>query len=150
MPREPRTAGRDPDGGTRAGGGDDAPARLFVYGTLRRSQASPFAAHLAAYSTHLGAAALRARLYALGWFPGAVPSADPADIVHGDVFEIHPEHAAGVLARLDDYEGIAFERREVEVAMEETGRAVRCWAYFYGGGVEGRERIAGGDWLART
>jgi gamma-glutamylcyclotransferase (GGCT)/AIG2-like uncharacterized protein YtfP len=146
MPREPD---HHPDGGTSAGGGEDARARLFVYGTLRRSHASPFASHLAAHSTHLGAAALRARLFVLGWFPGAVPSADPADVVHGDVFEIRAEHAAGVLARLDEYEGSDFERRGAEVEMEETGETVRCWAYFYTGEVEGRERIAGGDWLAR-
>jgi len=129
-----------------AGGEHGAPARLFVYGTLRRSQANPFAADLHAHSTHLGAARLRGRLYALGWFPGAVASDDPADVVHGDVFALHPAHADTVLARLDAYEGPAFERRKVEARLE-TGAAVRCWIYLYTGELDDAERIAGGDWL---
>jgi gamma-glutamylcyclotransferase (GGCT)/AIG2-like uncharacterized protein YtfP len=127
--------------------GREGSVRLFVYGTLRPLQVNPFAAVLHAHSTHLGAARIRARLYALGWFPGAVASDDPADVVHGDVFALDPAHAEAMLARLDEYEGSGFERRETEARLE-TGEAMRCWTYFHTGGVRG-ERIAGGDWTRR-
>jgi gamma-glutamylcyclotransferase (GGCT)/AIG2-like uncharacterized protein YtfP len=137
----------DRDADRRAGGEGEAPVRLFVYGTLRRSQVNPFAAVLHAHSAHLGAAWIRARLYALGWFPGAVASDDPVDVVRGDVFALHPAHADAVLARLDEYEGAQFERRETEARLE-TGETVHCWTYFYTGEPAG-ERIAGGDWAGR-
>ena len=78
---------------------------------------------------------------------GRRASGDPADRVVGDAFALDPARAAEVLARLDEYEGAQYERREVEAALD-TGEAVRCWAYLYVGGLEGCARIASGDWLA--
>lgn len=121
--------------------------RLFVYGTLRRGEMNEFARYLHAHSTHLGAARIRARLYALGWFPGAVASDDPADVVRGDLFALDPAHADAVLARLDEYEGSEFERRETEARLE-TGEAMRCWTYYHVGEAAGK-RIEGGDWMGR-
>lgn len=122
--------------------------RLFVYGTLRRGEANEFARYLHAHATHAGRARLRARLYAFGWFPGAVLSGDPADVVHGDLFALRPETAGEVIARLDEYEGFAFERREVEVETG-PGERARCWTYLFTGAAAEGEPIASGDWLAR-
>jgi len=74
-----------------------------------------------------------------------VLSDDADDVVHGEVFALDASSAAEVLARMDEYEGPQFERREVE-ALLESGETVRCWAYLYRGDVEGRERVASGDW----
>jgi gamma-glutamylcyclotransferase (GGCT)/AIG2-like uncharacterized protein YtfP len=139
----------DPDLDTdrRTGGGRQAPVRLFVYGTLRCGETNELARHLHARSAHLGAARIQARLYALGWFPGAVASDDPADVVRGDLFALDPGRADALLARLDEYEGSGFERRETEARLE-TGESMRCWTYLYTGEVRG-ERIDGGDWAGR-
>ncbi|HEX2203511.1 MAG TPA: gamma-glutamylcyclotransferase family protein [Longimicrobium sp.] len=122
------------------------PQRLFVYGTLRASQANPMARLLRGHADLLGEGTTRARLHDLGEYPGAVASPDAADRVHGDVFALREPHADEVLAALDAYEGEAFERTEVEVALD-SGAEVACWTYLFTGSVEGRPRIASGDYL---
>jgi gamma-glutamylcyclotransferase (GGCT)/AIG2-like uncharacterized protein YtfP len=119
--------------------------RLFVYGTLRAGEENPFAALLRRSAVLLGRATIQGRLYAFGWHPSLVPSDDPADRVVGDVFEIRESEAESLIATLDEYEGPGFPRRQVEARLED-GRVVACWAYFYAGSVEGRERIASGEW----
>lgn len=106
------------------------------------------AAFLHRSAKRLGTGTMRGRLYDFGWHPGAVASDDAADGVRGDVFEIDPPSAAEVLARLDAYEGSEFARREAEVALEGGARTV-CWTYLYAGSVNGRRRIASGEWLRR-
>ena len=121
---------------------------LFVYGTLRRDATHPVADFLAAHATHLGGATMRGRLYALGPYPGAVTSNDAADVVVGDVFALHPETADATIARLDEYEGAEYERREIDATLA-SGGTVRCWMYLYTGAVDEETRIGSGDWLAR-
>jgi gamma-glutamylcyclotransferase (GGCT)/AIG2-like uncharacterized protein YtfP len=121
--------------------------RLFACGTLRRGEANEMARYFHQHASWLGEGRFQGRLYTLGWCPGAVLSDDPGDRVLGDAFALHPAHAAEVLARLDEYEGDEYERREVEVTLG-SGRTVRCWAYLYVGGLEGGALIASGDWLA--
>lgn len=91
-------------------------------------------------------ATIAARLYHLDGYPGAVASPDGADRVHGEVFALREPHADEVLAALDAYEGEAFERVEVEVALG-SGETARCWTYLFTGSVAGRPRIASGDFL---
>jgi len=126
----------------------DVPARLFVYGSLRRGEENEMAALLHRHSRWLGAGTIRARLYAISWYSGAVASDDAADAVHGDVFELGPAHAGEVMARLDAYEGADFARRPVEVAIGET--RVAADAYLYAASVAGLPWIAHGDWLRRA
>lgn len=122
--------------------------RLFVYGTLRAGQDNPMAAFLQRRARLLGSGTMRGRLYDFGWHPSAVASGDDADVVRGDVFELTDEAADEVIARLDEYEGSAFARREVEATLADGARTV-CWMYLYTGAVDGRRRIASGDWLRR-
>jgi gamma-glutamylcyclotransferase (GGCT)/AIG2-like uncharacterized protein YtfP len=126
----------------------DAPARLFVYGSLRRGEENEMAALLHRHARWLGAGTIRARLYAISWYSGAVASDDPGDAVHGDVFELDPSSAGGVIARLDAYEGAGFARRAVEVSVGET--RVPAHAYLYAASVAGLPWIAHGDWLRRA
>jgi gamma-glutamylcyclotransferase (GGCT)/AIG2-like uncharacterized protein YtfP len=130
------------------GGAGDAPARLFVYGSLRRGEENEMAALLHRHARWLGAGTIRARLYAVSWYSGAVPSGDPADAVHGDVFELDPSSADEVMARLDAYEGADFALRPVDVTMGETRAAAD--AYLYAASVAGLPWIAHGDWLRRA
>lgn len=122
------------------------PQRLFVYGTLRASQANPMARLLRGHADLVGGATIAARLYDFGWHPGAVASPDSADRVRGELFALREPHADEVLAALDAYEGEAFERVEVEAALA-TGETARCWTYLFTGSVAGRPRIASGDFL---
>ena len=121
---------------------------LFVYGTLRAGEQNPMALLLHRSAVLLGRATIQGRLYAFGWHPGLVPSDDPADRVTGDVFEIRAPEAERLTATLDEYEGPGFPRVEVEARLDD-GRVVACWAYVYAESVEGRERIASGEWRAR-
>lgn len=122
--------------------------RLFVYGTLRPGHGHPMSAWLLGRARHLGGAAMRGRLYDLGPYGGAVYADDaspPDDVVRGDVLELSAGDAEAVLARLDEYEGSDFPRREVVVEMD-SGGEVRCQAYLYAGDTEGRARVASGVW----
>lgn len=124
----------------------NAPPRLFVYGSLRAGQQNPMAALLHGHARHLGAGTVRARLYVVSWYSGMVPGEAAGDVVHGDVFELAPETAGRVLAELDAYEGDAFARAPVEVALGGETR-VAAFAYLYAGSVAGLARVAHGDWL---
>ncbi|HEX6745800.1 MAG TPA: gamma-glutamylcyclotransferase family protein [Longimicrobium sp.] len=135
------------DGETPGGAGDrgDLPPRLFVYGSLRKGEESAMASFLHGHARYLGRGTIRARLYGISWYAGAVMSDDPADAVLGDVFELEPATAGDVLAALDEYEGADFERLSVEVIMADETR-VAADAYLYAASVAGRSWIAHGDW----
>ena len=124
------------------------PARLFVYGSLRRGEENEMAALLHGHARWLGAGTIRARLYAISWYSGAVASDEPGDAVHGDVFELDRASGREVVARLDAYEGADFARRRVEVVVGET--RVAADAYLYAASVAGLPWIAHGDWLRRA
>lgn len=126
----------------------EVPVRLFVYGSLRRGEENEMASLLHRHARWLGAGTIRARLYAISWYSGAVASDEPADAVHGDAFELDSASAGEVIARLDAYEGADFVRRAVEVRVGET--RVAAHAYLYAASVAGLPWIAHGDWLRRA
>ena len=95
------------------------------------------AALLHAHARHLGEGTIRAGLYAVSWYSAAAPCEDADAVVHGDVFELDPEAADGVMAALDEYEGSDFALREVEVALGET--SVQARAYLFAASVEVRQ-----------
>lgn len=125
---------------------------LFVYGTLRSSQAPPKLHELLAPLARLGTATTPGVLYDLGPYPGAVFGGD-AQIV-GEVLELPDD--SELLAILDDYEGFDANdlqgslylrvRRTVILA---DGRPLECWAYSYNGDLTGRPMIPGGDYTRR-
>lgn len=136
----------DPAAGDRPS--PDAPTRLFVYGSLRIGQSNPMAALLHANAWHLGRGTVCGRLHVISWYGGMVPGEAPDECVHGDAFELDPGAAARVLAELDAYEGSDFERRTVEVTLEDETR-VAAFAYLYAASVAGLPRVAHGDWQRR-
>ena len=117
------------------------PELLFVYGTLRSRGSA--AARLAP-ARLLGAASYRGRLYDLGDYPGVVPSADPADVVRGELFAL-PSAAAPLLAELDRYEGPEFRRVRARVRPDGAS-AVESWIYLYAREVAQLPRVASGDY----
>jgi gamma-glutamylcyclotransferase (GGCT)/AIG2-like uncharacterized protein YtfP len=134
--------------GPAHGAAGDEPARLFVYGTLRAGEDNPMAALLRRHARHLGTGTVCGRLYAVDWYPGMTPSPSPDECVTGDLFELDPAAAAGVLAELDAYEGDTFRRQAVTVSLPGETR-VSASAYLFAGSVVGLPRVAGGDWLRR-
>ncbi|OPF91450.1 gamma-glutamylcyclotransferase family protein [Rhodopseudomonas palustris] len=122
--------------------------RLFVYGTLMRGYDHPMARLLSSNAEFLGAASIPGRLYLVRHYPGLVPSDDPADRVHGEVFRLHrPDE---VLAQLDDYEGCgprdqrAEYRREIACVTLEGGTELDAFVYYFNWDVARLPHIATG------
>lgn len=129
---------------------------LFVYGTLLTTANHPLGEVLRAHASYIGKGSMQARLYWIkdpddprNHYPGAFPSGNPADRVHGEVYEI--TDPARVLPALDRYEACSedwpepheFLRRSVPVRLEKGGE-LRCWSYFYTWDVSRARLIASG------
>lgn len=125
---------------------------LFVYGTLRRGGRWKMAHMLASHGEFIGEAVYRARLYRVADYPCAVPSANPADRVRGDVYSLRDP--ASLLPLLDEYEGCGagsgepaeYVRRCQEIQLL-TGKTLSAWVYLYNRPVDGLERIMSGDFF---
>jgi gamma-glutamylcyclotransferase (GGCT)/AIG2-like uncharacterized protein YtfP len=115
-------------------------AHLFVYGTLRRGLENKFARLLAERGQFIGDSRVPGRLYHLGRYPGAVPSDQPGEWIHGEVFSVDAE----LLAALDEYEGPEFER--ATASLEIGGQTTDCWIYWYVGTAPGR-LVPSGNWI---
>ena len=124
---------------------------IFVYGTLRRGFPATEPERRQAFERFLGTGSIRALLYDLGPYPGAVASASPEERVRGEVYALRKN----ALAVLDRYEvavtgselGGTFARALAEVQLD-AGEKRRAWVYFYNRAPDGARRIAGGDYLA--
>ncbi|KJC44978.1 hypothetical protein UP09_15245 [Bradyrhizobium sp. LTSP885] len=109
---------------------------LFVYGTLMRGFDHPMAKLLAANADFLGEAQCRGRLYLVKHYPGLANSADPADIVHGELFRLRAPEV--MLREFDMYEacgeGFAppteYVREMLPVTLAD-GSAGKAWTYIY-------------------
>lgn len=109
---------------------------LFVYGSLVRCSGHPYAKRLQIQSLYLGPGRISARLYNLGSYPGAVPSDNARDSVHGDVVKLL--RPAATLAWLDEYEGCGADapephayQRVIAPVVLSTGESLNVWVYFY-------------------
>jgi gamma-glutamylcyclotransferase (GGCT)/AIG2-like uncharacterized protein YtfP len=128
---------------------------LFAYGTLLTGTGSRGIDRiLRTHGQDRGRGQIRARLYDLGDYPGAVATVARGDRVTGRLYRLRaPERA---LARLDRYERFhpgaedasEFVRRLAEVVPDGARAAVTAWIYYYNRAVVRRPRIASGDWVA--
>ena len=109
--------------------------RLFVYGTLMRGFDHPMARLLAANADFLGSAQCQGRLYLVRHYPGLVLSADPADIVHGELFALRVPDA--MLREFDMYEACGEGFKEPTEYVRQLlpvtlgGTAGEAWTYIY-------------------
>jgi gamma-glutamylcyclotransferase (GGCT)/AIG2-like uncharacterized protein YtfP len=121
---------------------------LFVYGTLMKG--FPLHRLLEGRARFLGEGQIKARLFSLGDFPGAVE--DPRGVVIGEVYQ--SEWMVDLLEGIDeeeeydpgDEQGSLFIRREVPVRLLEEGKTLRAWAYFYNGPLSRAHPIPTGSW----
>ena len=110
------------------------PTTLFLYGTLHPDRAPAEIAPVARRLKPIGRGTIRARLYNLGEYPGAI--LDPVGPeVPGEVFLV-PD--ATTLSALDAYEGYRpgsptdslFLRTKTVVTFDDDSRK-SCWVYVY-------------------
>lgn len=134
---------------------------LFVYGTLQSTAQHPMGDLLRSHARLVGTGAICARLYIIddpedfgaNYFPGALPSPDPADRVYGEIYElINPAPLMPELDRLESCsadwpEPHEFLLRNVEVLID-GGEATRAWSYLYTWDVTGAERVMSGRFTA--
>jgi len=100
--------------------------RLFVYGSLRRSE--PGKHHpLLRGARFLGVATVRGRLYDVGPHSVVVPSRN-GRLVHGELYELPADAAAESWRTLDEYEGRGFKRVRV-FATVRNGTRRGTWIY---------------------
>jgi gamma-glutamylcyclotransferase (GGCT)/AIG2-like uncharacterized protein YtfP len=113
------------------------------------------AMRLRAGARFVGEATIGGRIYDLGAYPAAAPSADPGDRVFGEVYALPPHPA--LLGYLDRYEGCAEDapaprlyRRAQAQALLRIGGALRVWVYFVNVEPPAARRIASGRYLPRA
>lgn len=110
--------------------------RVIVYGSLRRKQGN---SHWMTHATWLGDYVLEGYdLYDLGLYPAVVPGAGK---VYCEVYRI----TSSILAELDELKSNCKAYRR-ELINTPYGSA---WIYLYLNVLDGRPRIASGDWLQR-
>ena len=126
---------------------------IFVYGTLMRGFDHPMSKLLGAKAEFLGEASCGGRLYMIAHYPGLLHAAVDGDIVHGDLFRMRD--ADGLLATLDDYEGIGLAHEQPTLYLRELlpvtladGSVMQAWTYVYNRPVNEAKRIASGRFLA--
>lgn len=124
---------------------------LFVYGTLRRVFDHPMHGWLARHARWVGEATFQGNLFSLGAYPGAVPSARPADRVKGEVYEV--QDAGPLFERLDEYEDFLPDNPAASLYLRQLhdvelvdGRWVRAWVYVFNRPTVGLPWVASGDW----
>lgn len=132
---------------------------LFVYGTLMSADSGALGRaqreRLQSEARCLGSATIGGRLYDIGRYPGLIESADPADIVHGEVFAL--EDAPATFRWLDPYESIVpgdhvlseYARSERAVRLT-SGVDVIAWVYIYNQDISAARLVASGMWLKRS
>jgi gamma-glutamylcyclotransferase (GGCT)/AIG2-like uncharacterized protein YtfP len=124
---------------------------LFVYGTLMRGFDHPMAQLLSRSAEFIGEARCQGRLYLVKHYPGMVLSADPADLVFGELYRL--PQPLELLRELDMYEacGEGFDepteyvRRMLPVVHGDG--AAEAWTYLYNWPVDHLPRIASGKFL---
>lgn len=120
---------------------------VFVYGTLRRGEVNDIT-RLRPAPHYVGPARLRGVLYDLGAYPGVILGGP--GWVQGEVYAIAP----ALEEELDRIEELApvptgeYLRRHVPVQLGD--RVLKCLLYEIAPSrVQGRPRIASGDWCRR-
>jgi gamma-glutamylcyclotransferase (GGCT)/AIG2-like uncharacterized protein YtfP len=129
----------------------DSKDYLFVYGTLRKGYDSPVRDQVSSGLYWIGQAKVKALLYDLGTFPGAVKTSGLNEIL-GDVFEVtDPKSVFQVLDRYEGYlendpEKSEYIRVKTDVQMN-SGNKLSVWIYWCNLDLQGKPVIKNKDYL---
>jgi gamma-glutamylcyclotransferase (GGCT)/AIG2-like uncharacterized protein YtfP len=135
----------------------DPPRHLFVYGTLLASVASPAHRLLASRADLVSRGSMAGRLFDVGDYPAAVPTAESGERIQGELYAIRPGREDELLADLDRFEGFIpgrpgeslFVRVQANVEPQ-VGGTTAAWTYVFNRSVDGLPRIASGDYASRS
>jgi len=117
---------------------DSPPARVFVYGTLRKGGSNNFRMEDCKW---IGPAAVNGHLYEIDWYPGLVLDENGAKVV-GDLYEVPAEK----IDALDEFEGPEYRRLRTMVQNAED-EAESAWIWEWSRPTQGLQAVPGGDWL---
>lgn len=130
--------------------------KLAVYGTLRRGG---LANHLMRGAVYIGTTKIRAKLYALGGFPGIRFDDNTVQETVVDVYEVTPE----TLRFCDQYEGYKpghpdqslFVRRKTKTLgghlnVPALYKPMEVEVYEFNADIDESRRILSGDWFDET
>ncbi|HVM86711.1 MAG TPA: gamma-glutamylcyclotransferase family protein [Puia sp.] len=118
---------------------------LFAYGTLRKGYRLDLKKKVAEDIEYIGTAKVKAVLYDVGTYPGAIKKSGRNEII-GDVFLIN--NPKKVFKVLDFYEGYSksneqsseFVRRK-SITQLRSGQRLSVWIYWYNFPVAGKPKI---------
>ena len=117
--------------------------RLFIYGTLMKGIQTGMSLYLHSNSRLLSNARLSGYLYDVGAYPAVIYDKNAVSSIEGEVVEI--DETEKVLAVLDEYEGLEYERKLLPV---QTGTEISpCWVYIYVAEIKNLRLIESGDYL---
>ena len=131
------------------------PDTIFVYGTLRRDTNSEMSHLLVKQAEFVDDATYQGKLYKVDYYPGAVPSNNPNDVVQGEVYLLHRTDVA--LPLLDQYEEFGPEfpepneySRQKQSVLLKSGRFVTAWVYVYNRPTEGLELVESANFIQQS
>jgi len=125
-------------------------SKLFVYGTLRRG----FTLHGLLRKSGVrfaGKGRIRARLFDLGDYPGALPARKRTDFVEGELYRLtSPSAQLSILDEVEEFDpkrprASLFRRRLIEVRLE-NGQRQTAWAYFFNRSPQKGKLLSHGDY----
>ena len=126
------------------------PNVVFTYGTLRPGLSDLKEARaFRAAAKHIGPAKFQGKLFAIDWYPGAVDSNNPNDVVKGDLFEI--TRNTDFFSQVDIYEQCTpdlpepHEYRRTIRNVFCDGQYIPAWIYLYNWKISDQPRIPTGD-----
>ena len=130
-----------------------APEFIFVYGTLRKQQASDMYHVLARYCDYFSDGVMRGKLYEVCGYPGAIESSDANDKVFGELYKMLDRKR--LLALLDEYEECndrfsipqEYSRKQLSIELS-SGGSVVAWVYVYNQDISKLQQIKSGDYLS--
>ena len=124
---------------------------VFVYGSLRKGFRSPAYEYISRFFNFVGEAKVKGKLYDLGEYPAATPTADET-FIEGELYVIKdPSEFPWAIGQLDDYEGVNVEKGELQLYRREwtnisvNNEVIPAWIYWYNGDVTGKPVVASGD-----
>ena len=127
--------------------------KIFVYGTLMDGFLQKVLPDVNDYIKKKKKARINSRLFDFGEYPGIKQTTVKTKLVHGQIYELHPDYVNDVLVKLDDYEEYNPERKDKSLyirrltpVVTEDGTISKAWVYWYNKPLNGENEIQTGDY----